>query len=204
MTHNEQEERVATALQYRDDLSPNATYEDLARAALDAMGLPSREQVLVVVRAIEWASGPEGREYGGLDEDAAVDDFLALLQIQAPLGEALENPAPQTVTSVEELEALPSRTVVRDAGGYEWLVNPARLAADDRVFFMAITGAAGNYRAERVALPATVLTPATAPTAEQVQRILECGPESRPAWEWEPLAEHIADHLRAAGIEVES
>lgn len=38
---------------------------------------PSPEKALEVVRAIEWAC-TEGRQYGGLDEDAAVADVLAL------------------------------------------------------------------------------------------------------------------------------
>lgn len=39
----------------------------------------TRKQVLEVVKTIEWASGPEGRQYGGLDYEAAVDEFMDLV-----------------------------------------------------------------------------------------------------------------------------
>lgn len=111
----------------------------LARAALDAMapsvGGVTREDI---IRELEGAAK------GDWDIDYTADAILALF------------PAPQTVGSVEELEALDWGTRFLDADGVHWVaVQRGYIASDGGDRVRMSTG---------IPLPATVLTPATAPT----------------------------------------
>ena len=86
-----------------------------------------------------------------------------------------EQLTPRVVRTVEELEGLPGWTHFIDAEGREWFVVPAGVwpdRGDGRVFFHAVTGSSGNYRADRVFLPAMVLAPLSV-TAEQVALITD-------------------------------
>ena len=67
-------------------------------------------------------------------------------------------PAPQVVTTVDELEALPIATVVRSAGG----TIGSRLSATEGVCF----GIEASFPWRNLSLPATVLYPHTCPDDE--------------------------------------
>ena len=79
--------------------------------------------------------------------------------------DAVTMDTPVTVETVEELEALPNGTAFRDAGGH--LCEAVGQVNGIRHLF-SVSGLLGFHRAESIALPATVLTPATPERTELV------------------------------------